>query len=340
MPAPDQGCEKPRRRPTLAGGEAQVILEVWAAAYAASIVIRMRNMEARTIERPTLLRRPRADEVGVAYSGGVRIAWRRHGNGSETLLFVPTWNFVDSRVVRHQVDGLRDRFRLITYDARGSGESDHPRTGYRFDDHVADALAVLDATNTPTASVVAASLGTHAAVLLAARHPARVRRLVLVAPPMEVRRDAARESTVSSEAEDRPEGAEEPDWRTDYERFVPWFISAVFPEPGSETTIDEIIAIARQADHALLLQQSSELDWDSAPSQLGAVRCPTLVIHGAADGTLDLESVRAVAAAIPSGRLVLLEGLGHRPDISRPAVVNPILVDFLERPDGRRADGR
>jgi pimeloyl-ACP methyl ester carboxylesterase len=226
------------------------------------------------------------------------------------------------------VDGLRDRFRLITYDARGSGDSDHPSTGYRFDDHLADAIAVLDATSTSKASVVAASAGTHVAVLLASRVPDRVQRLVLIAPPMDVRSEDGRDGT--AEPEDGYAGAAtHPDWRTDYPGFVPWFISAVFPESRSETTIAEIVAIAREADHAMLLQQGREIDWDDAPRHLTEVRCPTLVIQGAADQTLELESVKAVAAAIPGANLVILEGLGHRPDISRPAIVNPILIDFL-----------
>lgn len=280
----------------------------------------------------SLLVRPPADEVGVANSGGVDIAWRRYGDGPETVLLIPTWNFVDSRVVRHQVDGLRDRFRVLTYDARGSGESGRPRVGYRFEDHVADARAVLDATDTPSASAVAASLGTHVAVLLAARHSTRLRRLVLVAPPMEVRRPDTPDSTAGRDSENEDDAsAIGPSWRTDYEGFVPWFIGAVFPEPGSKTTIDEIVTIAREADHAMLLQQSTELDWDEAPRELAKVACPALVIHGTADQTLDLASVKAVAAAIPGAHLVLLDGLGHRPDISRPSIVNPILRDFLER---------
>ncbi len=278
----------------------------------------------------SLLDRPPADEHGVADSGGVGIAWHRYGAGDESILLVPTWNFVDSRVVRHQVDGLRARFRVITYDARGSGESQRPRAGYRFDDHLADALAVMDATNTPSASLVAASLGTHVAVLLASRYPSRVRRLVLIAPPMRVHEPRATPDAEEAEA-DRPHdpSPDPPSWRTEYGRFVPWFISAVFPEPGSERTIEEIVTIAREADHGMLLQQSSELDWDDAPRHLARVRCPALVIHGTADTTLELESVKAVAASIPGARLVLLEGLGHRPDISRPAIVNPMLDDFV-----------
>ena len=270
----------------------------------------------------SLLDRAVADEMGVADSGGVNISWRRYGNGPDTILLVPTWNFVDSRVLGHQVDDLRGEFRVITYDARGSGESDHPRSGYRFDDHVADAVSVLVATGTRVASVIAASLGTHVATLLAVRHPGRVRRLALVAPPMDV-------PGAASSTQDNEDDASEPDWRTDYPSFVRWFISTVFPEPDSQATIEEVVAIAMDADHDMLVQQTTELDWDEAPRQLGKVGCPTVVVHGTADRTLHVEAVKAVAAAIPDARLILLDGLGHRPDIRRPDIVNPIFVDFV-----------
>ena len=47
------------------------------------------------------------------------------------------------------------------------------------------------------------------------------------------------------------------------------------------------------------------------------------------DRTLSLKSVQDVAAAIPGARLALLDGLGHRPDISRPEIVNELLLDFF-----------
>jgi pimeloyl-ACP methyl ester carboxylesterase len=272
----------------------------------------------------SLLVRPEADEIGFAHSAGNRIAWRRYGSGPETILFIPTWNFVDSRVLRHQVDGLRGRFRVLTFDARGSGESDRPVAGYDFADHLEDAVAVLDATETAAASLVAASRGTHVAVLLASRYPDRVRRLVLIAPPMDIPSDNGLDSPAEAE-----NGAPPPDWRTDYTAFVHWFIATAFPEPGSETTIKEIVEIALDADHAMLLKQGDEADWDEAPRHLKEVRCPTLVIHGTADRTLDVGSVKAVASSIPGADLELLHGLGHRPDISRPAIVNPMLGDFL-----------
>ncbi len=99
---------------------------------------------------------------------------------------------------------------MLTYDARGSGESDRPSAGYRFTDHLEDAVAVLHATETPAASVVAASAGTHVAVLLAHRYPHLVRRLVLIAPPMDVPTGDRRDSPAET-----GHGAPRPDWRTD-----------------------------------------------------------------------------------------------------------------------------
>jgi pimeloyl-ACP methyl ester carboxylesterase len=278
---------------------------------------------ARNRDGGSLLVRPDADETGTAKNGSVNIAWRRYGDGAQTVLIVPTWNFVDSRVVRYQVAGLRGRFRVITYDARGSGESEHPATGYSFHDHARDALAVLDTTNTTSAFVVAASAGTHAAVLLALDSPARVRRLALVAPPMEVVTTGA--ASVQADEAD----SDEPSWRSEYEAFVPWFISAVFPESDMDATISEIVEIGLQADHAMLLQQATELDWKEAPRLLGDLGCPTLVVHGTDDRTLNQKSVEDVAAAIPEAQLSLLEGLGHRPDISRPDLVNELLLGFF-----------
>jgi pimeloyl-ACP methyl ester carboxylesterase len=59
---------------------------------------------------------------------------------------VPTWNLVDARVVGHQVAALESRATVVTYDPRGAGASERPKTGYDVPLHATDALAVLDAT--------------------------------------------------------------------------------------------------------------------------------------------------------------------------------------------------
>jgi pimeloyl-ACP methyl ester carboxylesterase len=120
---------------------------------------------------------------------GTRIAWYRYGEGPRTVLFVPTWNLVDARVVGHQVVALEPHATVLTYDPRGAGASERPERGYDFSRHAADARAVLDATGTERAVLVTASRGLNAAVLLIADDPQRFDRLASLAPYMKLEPD-------------------------------------------------------------------------------------------------------------------------------------------------------
>ena len=260
-------------------------------------------------------------ERGFVESHGSRIAWKLYGEGDRVVLFIPTWNLVDSRVVAHQVAFLARRTRVLTYDPRGAGLSDRPSTGYGFQEHSDDARAVLDANNVDRAAIVPASRGVNSAVLLAAGHSERVERLAVIAPYMQL--DPPRPDETRQARERRAVI-----WRSDWPGFARAFMEQVFSEPNSRETIEELVEIALDASPEVLIQQELELDWEVAPPLLGQVRCPTLVIHGTGDRTTPVDMVRAVAAAIPDARLELIEGAGHRPDIRDPERVNRLLSEF------------
>ncbi len=258
---------------------------------------------------------------GVARSAdGSRIAWYRYGGGARVILFIPTWNIVDARVVGHQVAALEPHATVITYDPRGAGASDRPHHGYGFTLHAADALAVLDAAGVEDAALVTASRGINAAVIVATQDPQRVARIAAVAPYMEL-------DTVPHALA----GRDHP-WSTDWAGFVVRFMRAVFTEPESEQLMDEVIGIAMQASPEIMITQEAELDWSVAAKLLPSVSCPTLLIHGDADATTPLTLVRRIAGAMPRARLELIADAGHRPDIRSPNIVNPLLLSFLLPP--------
>ena len=70
--------------------------------------------------------------------------------------------------------------RVYAIDLIGHGRSDKPRRAYLLDDFAESVLGVLDALGIDTATLVGHSLGGAIAVHVAAVHPSRVARLVLV----------------------------------------------------------------------------------------------------------------------------------------------------------------
>ena len=101
------------------------------------------------------------DESGYVERAGVRIFYEVYGSGEPTVLLLPTWSIVHSRVWKSQIPYLARHCRVITFDGRGNGRSDRPTEpeAYRSAEFTADALAVMDATGTERAVLVALSLG-------------------------------------------------------------------------------------------------------------------------------------------------------------------------------------
>ncbi len=76
--------------------------------------------------------------------------------------------------------GLSPAFRVVAPDLRGRGQTDKPATGYRMADHAADVLALLDALGLERAVLGGHSFGAYLAIYLAAHHPARVVKLIVI----------------------------------------------------------------------------------------------------------------------------------------------------------------
>ena len=119
-------------------------------------------------------------EEGVIDRDGINIHYEIYGSGDHTILFIPTWSLVHSRVYKAQIPYFSDRFRVITYDPRGNGKSDRPSAadGYSLDASVGDALAVMDATGTNRATVFGFSYSGLVASVFTAYYPERVEALI------------------------------------------------------------------------------------------------------------------------------------------------------------------
>jgi pimeloyl-ACP methyl ester carboxylesterase len=87
--------------------------------------------------------------------------------------------------------GLSPSFRVIAPDLRGRGQSDRPATGYRMADHAADVLALLDILGLDRVILGGHSFGAYLTMFVAAHHPERVRKVILIDAALRLHPDVA-----------------------------------------------------------------------------------------------------------------------------------------------------
>jgi pimeloyl-ACP methyl ester carboxylesterase len=284
---------------------------------------------------------------GFVERRGVKIHYEVHGEAVPTVLLLPTWTLIHKRFWKLQVPYLSRRYRVISYDGPGNGRSDRPVTTepYEQQAQVGYALAVLDATGTTRAVVVALSRAANWALELAAEHPARVAGLITIGPAVRlgaVEPAKLDEPTPDLEPSRVPWGGTDPPehwakytrqyWLDHYEDFSWFFFGQCFPEPHSTKAIEDCVDWARDTNGAVLVAESG---WQRPTTELvedwcARITCPLLAIHGTDDGLAPVRRSE-ILAELTGGELALLEGSGHIPPARDPVRVNLLIKQFVDR---------
>ena len=126
-------------------------------------------------------------DIRYAHNGGVAIAYQVVGKGDVDLVYVPDYvsNLVyawESERWRGFYERLARSFRVILFDKRGTGLSDHGPQFAALETRMEDLRAVLDDIGSTEAVVLSAHEGSGMAAMYAATYPERTRALVLFHP--------------------------------------------------------------------------------------------------------------------------------------------------------------
>jgi pimeloyl-ACP methyl ester carboxylesterase/predicted glycosyltransferase len=280
---------------------------------------------------------------GYVARDGVKVHYEVFGEGEPAVMLLPTWSIIHSRHWKLQVPDLTRRHRVVTFDGRGNGLSDRPAgpEAYRTAEFTADALAVMDATGTERAVLVALSLGATWVLELGALHPERVAGIVFIGPALPLA-PASEERRAHSFTErlDTTDGWAKFNvhyWREHYREFIEFFMRKIFTEPHSTKPIEDGVAWGLETDPETLIATQlgvrgpGELfiDPERAEELVRRLRCPVLVVHGDADAVRPHAVGARLAELAPRGELVTIEGGGHAPHVRDPVKFNLLLREFI-----------
>jgi esterase len=268
----------------------------------------------------------------VTRGGTELVYWTWPGAGPATLLLHGIGNY--GRYWDLFADAAAGRLALVAPDARGHGESGRPADGYATADFTADALAVLDAMSIDRAVVVGHSMGGLHSINLTARHPERVRALVIVdASPDPLPDGAERAQRLltgrPSRFRDRPEA------RAYLERTSPGYPAAVYENRLAFAFREEDGGLVWRSDPAALARiMTRRMPTEDRWAALAAIACPTLVVRGTRSNVLSEDVAHEMVRSVPDGRLMEVDA-GHNVPLDRPRELADAAVVLATEVRGR-----
>jgi 3-oxoadipate enol-lactonase len=182
------------------------------------------------------------------------------------------------------------------------------------------AIALLDDLGLRSVDVIGNSVGGIVAQLLAAEHPARVRRLVLIGTGASLGGRTTDFSALVGRWIEHPE-----DRTLLAARLVDALVERALPEPDRERFVAQVLAADPEFIAAVLVAARGT---DLRP-RLGSIVAPTLVIRGEHDSARTPDHVAELVAGIPDARSAELAGLGHSPMVEDPDAVAALILAHL-----------
>lgn len=257
----------------------------------------------------------------VSYDG-TQLAFDVTGHGEPLILL--SGQATDRHFWDEVVPDLAKRHRVITFDARGTGESDAPEFTYTTRNMARDVIAILDAAGASRAHVYGISMGGRIAQWVGIDADERIGALVLGATTPGSTRGVRRAPDV-----DRILATADPNERA--ELAAPLMASEAFlsQNPALAARIRDLTT-PRISDVARFLHFRASETHDSWTS-LAHIQAPTLVIHGSEDRLNPTANAPLLAERIPGAEMVILEGARHLFHIECREAATRVVLDFLVR---------
>lgn len=254
----------------------------------------------------------------------VKIHFEDSGGDGMPVLFVHAFP-LGAQMWEPQVEALQDRFRTITVDLQGFGDSGAPddRTSYSMDTFAAQAKAVVDQLALNQVVLVGLSMGGYAALAFMRNYPGSATALVLADTRAEADSDEARAKRTKQQ--ERIEAG-------DRDGVIETLVKGLLAEGTLSGKPDVVARVKRLMDNPpagfIGALEAMKTRPDST-ADLARIGIPTLVITGENDSITPRESAVKLQDYIGGARLVIVPDAGHLSNLEAPEAFNGALLEFL-----------
>lgn len=262
--------------------------------------------------------------MSIARVHKIEIAYDDAGRGAPVVL-LHGYPFNRS-MWREQAAALSERYRVVTPDLRGHGEStvsDEPAT---MEEMARDVAALLDELNIERTVLGGLSMGGYVALAFYRLFPRRVRALVLADTRATPDTEEARQGREASARKALKEG-------------MGAIADALLPKLFAPSTVEEKPEVVRRVREMIMATKpegaAAALRGIAArrdqTSLLPNILAPTLIIVGRDDALTPLSDSEFLRREIRGSRLEIIEDAGHVSNIERPTEFTHVLKDFLDK---------
>ena len=259
---------------------------------------------------------------------GHRCVYDRVGNGPD-LTLLHSVGLSTRAGWRYQIPVLATRFRVLSYDFRGLGQSECGSESLGVATFVRDLSALLQALGITQTVLMGVSLGGFVAQTFALEHPDMVEAMVLVstscrifpaaAPNREARNENIRRLGMAAAAEQQLASHFAPEFASAHPGLMAWYRSHY---------------LANNPAHYIAIM--NDLGAFDTSDRLGTLSCPTLVVAGGADqaavaGSTPLESALILHRLLPGSELAVFPDAHHYPQLDHAEAFNARMLAFFHR---------
>jgi 3-oxoadipate enol-lactonase len=254
----------------------------------------------------------------------INLAYDDHGIG-QPVLFLHAFPLNKSMWSGELITLLaEERYRLVSLDWRGFGESDIPAGVATMETLADDVAALMDRLGMQDAVLCGLSMGGYVAFAFLRKYPQRVKGLILADT-----RPGADTAEARANRENVAQIAETQGTEAIADLQVPKLLAAYTRQhhPEVEARVRQMIAAATpQGIAAASRGMALRVD---ATDLLAGITCPTLVVVGEQDALTPPEVARDYAATIPNAQFAIIPLAGHLSNVEQPEAFLQAVSGFL-----------